>query len=78
MKSTNKVEKKFHKCIYVSCQWNRLRNSWLSAVEKIFEIEKFLGIFFISNISFLNILAIYMYVPYKVVSYNIKSFTIAR
>ena len=50
MKSINKVGKKFHKCIYVSCQWNRFLNSSLYAVKKIFEIEKLLGFFSISSI----------------------------
>ena len=60
IKSTNKVVKKFRKCIYVSCRWNRLPNSGLLAVIEIFGIDKFRRFFSINNISSLNIVAVYM------------------
>ena len=48
-------------------EWNQLSNSLLSAAINIFEIEKFLQSFSVSSISSLDILAVYMHVPSKLV-----------
>ena len=48
--------------IYVAAvnEWNRLPNSLLFAVLKIFGINKFRRFFSISSLSSINILAVYM------------------
>ena len=51
-------------------EWSRNLDSWFFAVIKTFHTEKFLREFSFISISSLNILAFYMYPPYKVVLYT--------
>ena len=51
-------------------KWNRFPNFLLFAVMKVLQNEKFLEFLSVSSISSLNIPAVYIQAPYKVVSYK--------